>query len=56
MFGTLQGRVPQELREAGITRMEEANEFLTDKFIEDFNEKFSVKAREEGSAFVPLLV
>lgn len=55
MFGTLQGRLPQELREAGITRMEEANEFLADKFIEAFNEKFSVPAREEGSAFVPLL-
>ncbi len=55
MFRTLQGRLPQELREAGITRMEEANEFLADKFIAAFNEKFSVPAREEGRAFVPLL-
>ena len=55
MFGTLQGRLPQELREAGITQMEEANEFLVDKFIEAFNEKFSVEAREDESAFVPLL-
>ena len=55
MFGTLQGRLPQELREAGITQMEEANEFLADKFIGAFNEKFSVEAREEGSAFVPPL-
>ncbi len=55
MFGTLQGRLPQELREEGIRGMEEANEFLADKFVEDFNEKFSVEAREEGSAFVPLL-
>ena len=55
MFGTLQGRLPQELREADIREMEEANKFLADKFIEAFNEKFSVEAREEGSAFVPLL-
>ena len=55
MFGTLQGRLPQELREEGIRQMEEANEFLSDKFVGDFNEKFSVEAREEGSAFVPLL-
>ena len=55
MFGTLQGRLPQELREEGIRGMEEANEFLEDKFVEAFNEKFSVEAREEGSAFVPLL-
>ena len=54
MFGTLQGRLPQELREEGITEMEEANEFLADKFIKGFNEKFSVEAGEEGSAFVPL--
>ena len=55
MFGTLQGRLPQELGEAGIREMEEANEFLADKFVEAFNEKFSVEAREEGGAFVPLL-
>ena len=55
MFGTLQGRLPQELREEGIRGMEEANEFLSDKFIEDFNEKFSVEAREDGNAFVLLL-
>ena len=55
MFGTLQGRLPQELREEGITRMEEANEFLEDQFIGVFNDKFSVEAREDGSAFVPLL-
>ena len=54
MFGTLQGRLPAELGEEGITGMEEANEFLADKFIKGFNERFSVEAREKGSAFVPL--
>ena len=28
MFGTLQGRLPQELARAGIKEMEEANEYL----------------------------
>ena len=28
LFGTLQGRLPQELARAGITDMDEANEFL----------------------------
>ena len=55
MFGTLQGRLPQELREAGIREMEEANEFLAKRFIPAFNEKFAVEPREEGSGFVPLL-
>lgn len=55
MFGTLQGRLPQELKEAGIVDMEEANEFLLKRFIPAFNEKFAVEAREEGSAFVALL-
>ena len=55
MFGTLQGRVPQELREEGIRSMEEANEYVSQRFIEPFNERFRVDPREPGSAFVPLL-
>ncbi len=55
MFRTLQGRLPQELREAGIRGMEEANEYLSQRFLGPFNEKFSVEPGEQGSAFVPLL-
>ena len=55
MFGTLQGRLPAELEELGITDMEEANRYLEESFVEDFNRRFAVEAREEGSAFVPLL-
>ena len=54
-FKTLQGRLPAELEERGIVDMEEANEFLSGWFVEDFNRRFTVAAREEGSAFVPLL-
>lgn len=55
MFGTLQGRLPAELAELGIEDMEEANKFLSECFVEDFNRRFTVEAAEEGSAFVPLL-
>ncbi len=55
MFGTLQGRLPAELEELGIEEMEEANKYLRECFVEDFNRRFAVEAAEEGSAFVPLL-
>ena len=52
-FGRWQNRLPQELRLAGITNLEEANRFLRERYIEEFNEKFSVKAQERGTAFRP---
>lgn len=52
-FGTWQGRLPQELRLAGITRVDAANHFLNDKYVGEFNTKFSVKPAQPGSAFVP---
>lgn len=55
MFRTLQGRLPAELGERGIEDMEEANRYLSEVFVDDFNGRFTVGAREEGSAFVPLL-
>lgn len=53
MFGTLQKRLPLELKSAGITCMDEANRFLKEKFIPEFNKRFSVKPQEELSAFIP---
>jgi len=52
-FRTWQGRLPQELRLAGMTRLEEANRFLAQSYVEEFNESFSVEAAIEGTAFVP---
>jgi hypothetical protein len=52
-FGTWQGRLPQELRLAGIGTLEEANRFLRDRYITEFNAKFMVKASARGSAFRP---
>jgi len=53
-FRTWQGRLPQELRLRGITSIEEANQFLTTVYIEEFNRKFKVAASQSGTAFVPL--
>jgi transposase len=50
-FGTWQGRLPQELRLAGITTVDGANAFLKERYIGEFNEKFSVAAAEKGTAF-----
>lgn len=50
-FGTWQGRLPQDLRLAGITTPEAANEFLRGHYIAEFNRKFTVAAREKGTAF-----
>ena len=50
-FGTWQGRLPQELRLAGINTREGANAFLRERYIAVFNQKFTVAARETGSAF-----
>ena len=50
-FGTWQGRLPQELRLAGISTAEGANGFLRQRYIGEFNSKFSLPAAEKGTAF-----
>ena len=50
-FGTWQGRLPQELRLAGIGSAEGANSFLRQRYIGEFNAQFSVPAAEKGTAF-----
>ncbi|MFN2365895.1 MAG: ISNCY family transposase [Desulfurivibrionaceae bacterium] len=52
MFGTHQGRLPQELALAGITDMESANRYLREVYLPSFNAEFMQPAMEEGSAFV----
>ncbi len=54
-FQTIQGRLPQELRAAGITTYAAANEYLERVFIPDFNRRFTVQPAQPGSAFVPLI-
>ena len=54
-FGTLQGRLPQELRVAGITDYDAANTYLATTFLPDFNRRFTVKPAQPQSAFLPLV-
>jgi transposase len=52
-FGTWQGRLPQELRLHRLTTVAAANQFLRESYINEFNQRFSVRALERGTAFVP---
>ena len=53
VFGTLQKRLPQELRLARIKTMAGANRYLKERFVPDYNARFAVPPAEPGSAFVP---
>jgi transposase len=54
-FGTIQGRLPQELRVAGIRTYEAANVYLEKHFVPDFNKRFTVKPAQSESAFTKLV-
>jgi transposase len=53
MFGTMQNRLPQELKLAGIKIMEDANTFLKEKYIHEFNQRFQLKMEETENVFTP---
>jgi hypothetical protein len=53
VFGTLQSRLPPELRLAGIATVEAANRYLKEVFVPDYNARFAVPAAEPGSAVIP---
>ena len=48
---TLQSRLPVELKLAGVTTIDEANEFLN-SYIKEFNEKFALPVHNTKSVFV----
>lgn len=50
MFHTLQSRLPVEMRLAGITTIDEANEFLN-AYIKEFNAKFALPLNDITSVF-----
>ncbi len=52
LFGTWQGRLPQELRLRQITTVEAANEFLRQDWAVMHDSRFSVKAEQTGTAFL----
>jgi hypothetical protein len=53
-FQTLQDRLANELRLAGIAGIEAANVFIREIYLPAHNERFAVKATEPGSAFTPV--
>jgi transposase len=53
VFGTIQSRLPPELRLAEIATIEAANRYLREAFVPDYNARFAVSAAEQGSAFLP---
>jgi transposase len=53
LFGTWQGRLPQELRLRNITTVEAANDFLRQEWVALHNASFSVEAEQTGTAFIP---
>jgi transposase len=52
MFGTLQGRLPKDLRLAGITTVDAANAWLKASYMAEHNAAFAIKAEQAGTAFV----
>lgn len=52
VFGTLQQRLPPELRRAGVLTKEAANGYLRETYIPAHNARFGKPAAEPGSAFV----
>jgi hypothetical protein len=52
-FRTWQGRLPQELRLQGLRTPEQANKFLREHYVAEFNRGFQVAALQRGSAFLP---
>jgi len=53
LWETWQGRLPQELRLAGITTWEAANAFLERTWVPFHNRTWAVSPEAEGTAFVP---
>jgi len=51
-FSTWQGRLPQELRLHQITTVDQANGFLRQHYIAEFNRRFAVQPIQRGSAFL----
>src|SRR5688572_14455641 len=52
LFGTWQGRLPQELRLRNITTVEAANEFLRSDWIAIHDASFAIEAQQPGTAFL----
>jgi hypothetical protein len=54
VFGTLQDRLPKELRLAGITTMAAANRFIRETYLAAHNARFTEAPADPASALVPV--
>jgi hypothetical protein len=52
MFGTLQDRLPKELKLAGIATIAAANRFIAETYLPEHNARFARQPEQPGSAFV----
>ena len=52
MFGTLQDRLPKELKRAGIVDIEAANRFIAEVYLPEHNARFARPPESAESAFV----
>jgi len=52
-FRIWQGRLPQQLRLAGIKTVEPANRFLRERYIAEVNRRFAVPAAQPGNTLMP---
>jgi len=52
MFGTLQDRLPKELKRAGITDIDAANRFISEVYLPEHNARFARPPESAESAFV----
>ena len=50
--GTFQGRLVNELKLNGITTIEEANKYLTEVFVPEFNNKFAMDYKKFSDVFI----
>lgn len=55
MWGTWQGRLPMELKKAGIRDYSGANRYLNEVFIRKYNKRFMVEPAEQGSSFLKVV-
>jgi transposase len=54
LFGTLQDRLVKELRLRGISTIQEANKFLDNYYLREFNRKFSIKSLNKEDLHRPI--
>lgn len=53
LFGTWQGRLPNELKLHGIKTIPDTNQYIQESFLPWYNKTLSVEPQEKGSAFTP---